>query len=553
MSNATKSDKNFLLQGSILAAASIISRAVGLIYRIPLTAIIGKRGNDYYGTAFEVYNIILIISSFSIPLAVSKLVAARIATGEAKNAQKVLRGSLVFAGVMGFLAMLIVYFGADFFTGTLLKTPLSAIALKVLAPTLFVVAILGVFRGFFQGLNTTVPSAISQVAEQIVNAIVSIVAAMSLVSYGAKVGGVLGDVDGLSAAYGAAGGTLGTLSGAITALIFIIFVSAAFMKRFRKRVKKDRGVYKESYSEIVRVLVMTIIPVLLSTTLYNLSSIVDQGIFKNIAVAQGYSAEQISEWWGVFTGQFRVLVNVPLSFASSLAATVVPAITTAYKQKNRKTVRKQIHSANRFIMILVFPCTVGLMALARPLMELLFSDIDKTSYMMLVLGSVSIIFFSISTLSNSYLQGIDKMRIPVINAAITLVVHCFVLVGLMVFFHLNIYAVIWANTFYAFMMCVLNGYSVKKYTRAKQNILSTYVIPGICSTIMGVVVLLAYKAVDALFDSNLINVVVGVCVGGVVYFISMLLLRGLREQDMLRIPKVGGLLVKIAKKTRLLN
>ena len=72
--NIRKSDTGFLLQGTILAAASIISRIIGLVYRVPLTAIIGKTGNDFYGTAYEIYNIILLISSYSLPLAVSKLV-----------------------------------------------------------------------------------------------------------------------------------------------------------------------------------------------------------------------------------------------------------------------------------------------------------------------------------------------------------------------------------------------------------------------------------------------------------------------------------------------
>ena len=207
--NIRKSDTGFLLQGTILAAASIISRIIGLVYRVPLTAIIGKTGNDFYGTAYEIYNIILLISSYSLPLAVSKLVAARMAKGQAKDAYRVLKGSLLFAGVSGTAAMAIVYFGADFFTGTLLKTPLSSIALKVLAPTLLIVAIVGVFRGFFQGLNTMMPSAISQIAEQIMNAVVSVVAAWLLFSYGAKVGAVLGDEDAYAAAYGAAGGTAG--------------------------------------------------------------------------------------------------------------------------------------------------------------------------------------------------------------------------------------------------------------------------------------------------------------------------------------------------------
>ena len=552
MSNAKKSDHNFLLQGSILAIAQIISKIVGLVYRIPLTAIIGKRGNDYYGTAFEVYNIILIISSFSIPLAVSKLVAARIANGEAKNANKVLIGSLAFSAVTGGLAAILVYEFADFFTGTLLKTPYSVIALKVLAPTLFVVAIVGVLRGFFQGLNTTMPSAVSQIAEQIVNAIVSVVAAMALVGYGAKVGGVLNDVDGYAAAYGAAGGTLGTLSGAVVALIFMILVFTAYMPRFRRKIMRDKSNHDESYPSVVKILILTIIPVLLSTTLFNISAIIDQGIFKNIAVAQGYSASQISEWWGVFTGQYKVLINVPISIASSIAASAVPALTMAYEQRDRKTLRSQIHSAHRFIMIFAFPCTVGFIVLAKPIMELLFADTDPTSGTMLIVGSLAIIFYSISSLSNGLLQGIDKMRIPVINALIALVVHIILLLILMEFFYLNIYAVVIANTFYAFMMCILNSIPLRKSTRARQNVKSTYIIPGIASAIMGLIVYGLYKLCMLLFNSNLVGCIVSIVIGAIAYGIIMILMRGVTRNDLARIPK-GELLIDVLDRMHILR
>lgn len=552
MSNAKKSDHNFLLQGSILAIAQIISKIVGLVYRIPLTAIIGKRGNDYYGTAFEVYNIILIISSFSIPLAVSKLVAARIANGEAKNANRVLIGSLIFSIFSGGAAAFIVYYFADFFTGTLLKTPYSIIALKILAPTLFVVAIVGVFRGFFQGLNTTMPSAISQIAEQIVNAVVSVIAALALVGYGAKVGGVLNDVEGYRAAYGAAGGTLGTLSGAIIALVFMLLVFFAYFKRFRKRIRKDRSRNIESYPEVIKILVLTIVPVLLSTTLFNISAIIDQGIFKNIAVAQGYSPQQISEWWGVFTGQYKVLINVPISIASSIAASAVPALTMAYERRDRKTLRSQIHSANRFIMIFAFPCAVGLTVLAMPIMELLFADSDPASGMMLIVGSCAVIFYSISSLSNGLLQGIDKMRIPVINAVIALVLHVALLLVLMEFFYLNIYAVVIANAFYALLMCILNAIPLRKSTRARQNIKSTYIIPGISSVIMGLVVYVIYKLIMVIINSNLMAVIVSVIIGSVVYAVVMLLFRGITRYDLLRIP-MGDKIVDICERMHLLR
>ncbi len=554
-----RSDAKFLMQGSILAIASIISRIVGLIYRVPLTATIGKTGNDYYGTAYEVYNIILLISSYSIPLAVSKLVSARMAKGRVKDAKKVLHGALIFAFTTGSAASLIVYFGAEFFTGTLLKTPLSAIALKVLAPTLLIVAILGVFRGFFQGLGTMIPTAISQIAEQIINAIVSVVAASLLFSYGKRVGGVLGNVQGYAAAYGAAGGTLGTSTGAGAALIFIIFVFMIYTKVFKKMQKKDMHKDREGYNEIMSTLIMTMIPVLLSTTVYNISSIIDQGIFKNIAVLQGYDSKIISEYWGVFTGQYKVLINVPLAIASAMAASTVPSLTAAFNSKDGQLVKKQINMANRFVMVIAFPCAVGMMVLASPIMRLLFNDAEKSSALMLVIGGCSVVFYSLSTLSNGILQGIDKMTEPVKNALIALVAHIILLFILMEVFDLHIYAVIIANAFYALLMCFLNQTAVLRYSGARIDIKKIVLAPLEASALMGIVVYLIYHMLYGLIVigasegiANFIACIISIVLGIIVYFVSMFLFKGIDEETLMKFPG-GAKLCDIAYKMHLLR
>ena len=548
MSNK-KSTNNFIVQGSILAIASIISRIVGMLYRIPLKGIIGKVGNDYYGTAFEIYSIILIISSYSLPLAVSKLVASRMEQGQVKNTMRVFKGAMLFAFASGTTFMLIVYFFADFFAGVL-KTPMSAIPLRVLAPVILIVALLGVFRGFFQGLHTMLPSAISQIIEQIVNAVISIVAAYYLFSYGAKIGGVLSN-DNYGPAYGAAGGTLGTGTGAIAGLLFLIFIYLVFYSRFKKKVRRDHKKNIESYGTIMKVLILTIIPVLLSTTLYNISSILDQGIFKNIVVSQGYDAKTISEWWGVYTGEYKVLINVPISIASAIAASAVPTLTTAFQSGDMDRVQSQIRSATRFILIVAFPCMVGMAALSAPIMLFLFSDSDATSGNMLLAGSLAIVFYSLSTLSNGLLQGIDRLRIPVRNAAIALVLQLVFLVVALKYFDLNIFAVVYANAFYAFVMCVLNNLAVVKYSGAHQDFKTMYLLPGISSAVMGVAAYLSYQLLHLITHMASVSCIVAIIVGGAVYFIVMLLIHGITEDDLLRFPG-GRILVRIAIKMRLL-
>lgn len=552
MSKSKNSDASFLLQGSILAIASFVSRIVGLLYRVPLTRIIGKTGNDYYGTAFSVYNIILIISSYSIPLAVSKLVAARIGNGHIKDAYRVFKGALLFATISGGTGALILYFGADFFTGTLLKTPMSALALKILAPTLFIVALLGVFRGFFQGLNTMIPSAFSQIAEQILNAIVSVVAAYMLFSYGLKVGAATSNPKDYGAAYGAAGGTLGTFSGALLAFLFLLFVYFAYRKRLFKRLKRDRHKTEEGYREIFHVLLLTIVPILLSTTVYSISTLVDQGVFKNIALMQGYSAKQISEWWGVYSGQFIVLTNVPISIASSLAASSVPSLATAFHSKDYDKVNNQISLATRFIMVIAIPSAVGMAILGRPLNQLFFGDNDTSTMIIMLLGTISVAFFGLSTLTNGLLQGIDHMKTPVINAVISLIVHVIVLFVLMEVFHLHIYAVVIANNIYGLCVCLLNDFSLRKHTRANFDLKKTYIIPTFASLLMGIGVYLSYKLVEMFLHSNAIGVIFSIIVGVIIYAVVLLLMKGLTEEELMRMPK-GHVMVKIAKKCRLLH
>ncbi len=545
-----RGDNAFLLQGSILAAASIISRVIGLIYRIPLTNIIGKQGNDYYGVAFEIYNIMLIISSYSIPLALSKLVATRMAKGQAKNAYRVFWGALVFAIITGGAAGLFAFFGADFLCGTLLQTPMAYIALKVLAPTLFIVAIVGVLRGFFQGLNTMVPSALSQILEQIMNAIVSVVAAYNLYNYGSKVAKIHNNPD-YAPAFGAAGGTLGTLSGAVVALIIMLVIFYAYRRVWKKKLKRDHDRKPEGYGTITKTLIMTIIPVLLSTTLYNLVSIIDVGLFKNIATIQGYDKTLISEWWGTYTGEYRVIQNIPLSIASSIAASAVPSLSTAFHAGDKKGVQYQIHSATRFVMMISIPCAVGMAVLGKPIMMLLFSDSDQVSANLMLYGSVTVIVFGLSTLSNGLLQGIDRMKAPVINATIALALQAGVLALTMYLFHWGIYAVVAANAFYGLAMCVLNGIEVIRHTGTHQNIITTYVLPACASAVMGLAVWLVYQGIYMLVHHNSIATILSILVGIVVYAVILIVFGGITEAEIRRIPK-GDLIVKICKKLHLL-
>ena len=161
-----------------------------------------------------------------------------------------------------------------------------------------------------------------------------------------------------------------------------------------------------------------------------------------------------------------------------------------------KDVRRKLSSSIRFIMVIAFPCTVGLAVLAKPIFTLLFpgtlDTLELASNMMYV-GAAAVIFYSISTLSNGLLQGINRLKVPVVNAAISLVAHVILLVVLMMGFKMNIYAVVISNMFFAIMMCILNNIALVRYSGYRQEIIRTFIIPGICSAIMGLATFLVYK------------------------------------------------------------
>ncbi len=548
MSDKKKGSGSFLLQGSILAAASIISRVIGLLYRIPLTNILGRIGNDFYSTAFDAYSIVLIISSFSLPLAVSKLVSARMAKGQVCNAWRIVKGALIFAVISGGAAALLLFFGANFFTGTLLKTPMAAMALRVLAPTVFIVALVGVLRGFFQGLGTMVPSAFSQIAEQIVNAIVSVAAAWILFAQGAKIGAVLNQPN-LGEAYAASGGTLGTSMGAVTALLFMGFLFFAYRPRFTKRMEKDKDLRAESASQIASALFLTIIPVLLSTTLYNAVNILDQFLFKHIANALAVNATQISEWWGTYTGEVVVIQNIPLGIASAIGASAVPSLTASFNSGKRSRTSAQIQSALRFIMLIAAPCAVGIFALAQPILLLLYHDPDITARNLLLTSIAIVPVFTVSTLTNSLLQGIDKMRLPVIHAAAALGVQAVVLVVCMYVFHMGIFAVPAANACYGLVMCILNGVALRRYGHVKIRWMSVYGMPAICSAIMGAVVSFVYHLIQTVIAFNPVSTIVSIIAGVLVYALLLLVTGTITEADLRRVP-MGGRLIPLVRRFR---
>lgn len=539
---------NFIFQGGILAIAGVITRIIGLFYRVPVTNIIGDEGNGYYAAAYQIYNIMLLISSYSLPIAISKIVSARYTKKQYKNAAQVFKGGLFFAFVSGGIVCLMVFFEADFFAGRLMSEQMSSIALRIFAPTLLIVAVMGVIRGYFQGMGTMIPTAVSQIIEQIVNAVVSILAARALYGYGMKVAALLQN-EHYAPAYGAAGSTLGTSAGALAGLVFLIFMLLVISSTLGELRRKEDAKITENMSYVIKLIVLTAVPVILSTAIYNISDVLDNGIFNKIMTLKGRGIEKTSIW-GVYSGKYKLLMNVPIALSNAMSASTVPTLASSMAAGDLKAARRRTNYAMRFTMLISFPCAVGLAVLAKPILTMLFSGTQELAAALIRAGAISIIFFSISTLSNGILQGINRMQIPVINSVISLIVHLILLYVLLEKFDWGIYAVLIANILFALFMCVLNQIAIRRFLNYAQEIKRTFAVPFFSSALMGIVVFGVYKLL-ALFAGNMLSTFVAIGVGAVIYFTAIIKLGGVRESELKGTPG-GGLIISIARIFRIL-
>lgn len=533
---ARNKNQDFLLQGGVLASAAILGRVIGLIYRIPLTSIIGDLGNNYYGCAFDIYNIFLLISSYSLPMAVSRIVSDYRSKGESKNAYRVLKCAFLFAMLTGTTACAAIFFGARWITGTVFQTPLSLYALRVLAPTLLITAFLGVLRGFFQGMENMYPSAVSQVLEQLVNAFVSVLAAYFLASRGGSIGKVLANEEGYHAAYGAAGAAVGTTVGAAFSLMFLYILYKGFIRIWRKKMRREH--IKRIPNEILfRRMMLTILPFLAASALFNINIVIEQGIFKHMMKAQA-QAEQIALWWGVFSGKFRTLLNLPVAIAAAIGAACIPSITSSFVRQEQEATVEKTELAIRFCMLIAFPFSFVLMLLSAPLMEFLFHDSQPLASGLLLAGGSIVILYSLSTVTASILQGIGKLRAPVVNSGIALILEVASLIALLKFTKLNIYAVVAAMAVFGICVTLLNQIALYRSGYWAPEFMKTFVLPGVCASIMASMSWIIETALSQVVEWKYVTVPVSIACGIIVYLILLVTLRAMTPEEMRQFP--GG-------------
>ncbi|WP_378955314.1 polysaccharide biosynthesis C-terminal domain-containing protein [Pelosinus sp. sgz500959] len=530
--------KNTFLEGAlILTFAGVIVKIIGSVNRILLSRLLGGEGIGLYQMAYPIYLLALSISSAGIPVAISIIVAEKVALSDFRGANHVFKISLALLSFTGIIFTFLLYFGAEWLIGQhFLRDARAYYAIVALAPAILFVTILSSYRGYFQGLQMMSPTAISQIFEQFVRVVTMIFLAYYLLPFGLE--------------YAAAGASFGAVPGALIGLLVLIYFYWIKCVDLKMKIMNQAPMKQETSFKIMSRIIKLALPVSLANIMLPVVASIDLFIVPTRLEAAGYSVAQATELFGYLTGMAVALVNLPTILTSSLAASLVPAVSEAFTLKNDQRIYRRVAMAMRIANLITIPSFLGMYLLATPISQMLYGT--PNAGIPIGILSVGIVFLGIHQVSTGVLQGLGHTATPLINMMIAAIIKIMMSWTLTAVPSLGIQGAAWATNVDFAMAALLNMYFVYRYVGFSID-LKALAKTVIATVVMGGIVLLTYDYIMLMIFNNTVSTLVSITIGGIVYSVVLLLLGGVRQYDIEKIPKIGYQLSSVLKKVGLLR
>lgn len=533
-----KNDGTKLVAGAtILAVAGILGKVLGAVFRIPLTNWIGAEGMSYYGAAYPVYSFFLILATAGLPVAISKMVSERVAIGDYRNAHRSYRVSLNVMLGIGIVSFLFCFIFSRKIA-EIMGNPEATYSIMAISPALLLAPLASSFRGYFQGQQNMIPTAVSEVSEQLVRVMVGLVLSYSLITSGLQ--------------FASAGATFGAPAGLLAALIILLIMYKISAKSRNKHIL-DCDKPLESKRSLMKELIDIAVPITIGSTIMPLMMIIDDVIIMNRLQATGWDYATSKTLYGLISGFCDPLVSFPGVFIDAVSISLMPAVAAAFALKRKDEVNKNIATGIKTMMVVAYPCALGIIVLAQPILHLLYptrleeADMAVANLQIMAIGIVTL---SMMRTFSSALQGIGKMVVPVVNlfiGAIAKVVITYFLVGIP---SLNINGAAIGSVTAYLIAGILNYYSLRKNADVRLDLRKTFTKPLLAAVLMGVGAHFAYKLAFTLIGSNSISTLIAIMAGVVIYFFMIFLTNAITKEDTKILPK-GDLIIRIAEKLHL--
>lgn len=527
-----KHKTNRLLQGTlVLTVAGIVVKVIGSLNWIILSRVLGGEGIGLYQMAFPIYLLALSLSTAGIPVAISIITAEKVAFQDYRGANRVFYLSLAMLSVTGIALSMLVYFGAGWLIEyRIIRDPRAYYSLLALAPAIFLVTLLSSFRGYLQGWQNMTPTAVSQIVEQLFRVGAMMVFAILLLPRGIE--------------YAAGGASMGAGAGAAAGLFVLVYY---YWRLRRKYAHENHHAHttqceQEAAGSIVRRIIVLALPVSLASLMLPIVSNLDLLIVPVRLEVAGNTVEQATELFGYLTGMGVPLVNLATIITAALATSIVPAVSEAKALGNIGQVCERTASAMRLSNIVTIPAVAGLWVLGTPIADFVYHA-PQAGEVIKVLA-VGVYLLGIHQVTTGVLQGMGYTVLPVINMGIAAAVKVLLNWNLTAIPSLGILGAGWATNADIGVAAILNLYFVAKYTGLRmdwQGLLKCTV----AACIMGVSIDFIFQFMVQNGFGEAVSTFLVMCLAALIYGTILLLLGGLKANDVNRMPFFGARLSRL--------
>ena len=530
--------QNYLKGAAILAAASIFVKIVGAVYKLPIFNVLDDAGIGAFQVSYNVYTLLLTISTAGIPAALSRIVSSAAATGKTSLIRRYFSVSLPAFALIGVVAMVIMLVFANVFAG-LMNNSMAAHGIRVLAPAVLFVCIISVYRGYAQGFENMIPTAVSQVVEVVCKAAFGIAAAMWLVRMNYE-----SDVV-------SAGAIMGTTVG--------LGLSVPLLVLYKKRIDRALPAGGEpggttGWGGVLGQVMKVSIPITLSASFMSIMTVIDSSvILGRLQTALSLTERAASEQFGIYSKGLTIY-NLPPAIVVPVSVSIIPAIAAALARKREGEASSIMQSSVKLVNLLAMPAGAGLLVLARPILSALYNESRQTAVtVMMILGAASF-FVCLQYITTAILQANGHERVALMTfpvGAILKIVLGYFLAGNP---KIGIIGSPIGTVACFIVISTLNIIFIMIRVKERPKFTGVFLKPLICTAVMATVAFFAYELLSRL-GSGIIGggrMAVTVFLAGaiivavVVYAVLIIATKTITKEDMALVPK-GEKLAKLLR------
>ena len=534
-----KEKKEGFMQGVLaLMFSQILVKILGLVYTLYLTNRpgFGDKGNGICASGYQIYALLLTISSIGVPNAISKLISEKVAIGDNKGAHRIFKIAFATFSIIGLAGSLLLYLGAHTIAYNWLQIPEAEMTLVALSPAIFFVTIASVFRGYFNGRQKISVGARSQTLEQVFKTVLTIIIV--------EVVAILSNV---STEWMAAGANLASTLATFLGFGYLFLYYRSERKEIAEEIKNTKNYKYERVSTIIKKILMVSIPITLTAIMSSINKNVDSfTVVRNLKLFM--PEDRATALYGILGGKVDTLTTLPLAINVAFSTALVPAISAAKARNDRKTITQKTSFSLLVSMLIGLPCTVGMFVFAQPILNLLFPNANDGA-LILQISSLTIIFTILDQTINGALQGYGKLMIPTFSLGMGVLTKLIINLTLVKNPNIGVYGAAIGSVACHMVAFTIAFTALRKYIKLDLTFSKFVVKPVLATTIMAIISYFIYLTLSGIIAERLATLI-AIVIAVIIYVLLIAILKIFTKDEIQMMP-AGDKILKFFEKVKI--